>query len=101
MDPNGKPHSKQRETLLTVVLTVLGIAAFLVFSLVILSPFLAQTLGAVVILAVIAGFGCLHYWLWGRSMSQEVAGERAEEEQRAAAEADDWPFEQPQQYRRF
>jgi threonine/homoserine/homoserine lactone efflux protein len=104
MDTNGSPHESSRGTFLGVLLTLMGVATICVFALVILSPFLAQVIGAVVVVFMIAGFGCLHYLLWGRSLSQEVAGEREEEEMRARAEqdADAWPpVDDPHPRRRF
>jgi hypothetical protein len=35
---------------------------------------------ALVIFTLIAAFGCFHYFLWGRSMSEQVAQEREEEQ---------------------
>jgi hypothetical protein len=47
---------------------------------------------AVVIFILIAGFGCFHYLLWGRSMSQQVAAEREEHE---ALLKEDWSEDGP------
>ena len=102
MDYNENPQSSSLATFLGILLALLGGAGLVVFAMVILSPFMAQVLGAVVIAALMVGFGYLHYWLWGRSMSQQVAGEREEEELRAQAEADDWPVvDEPHPHRRF
>jgi hypothetical protein len=101
MDSNGHPHSDSRGKLLGVLLALLAVAAIVGFALVILSPFLAVAIGAVVIVVMMVGFGFLHYWLWGRSMSQEVAGEREEEELRPPADVDEWPPASPAPRRRF
>jgi hypothetical protein len=70
---NHQP-SKRRETMLTVVLTGLGAGAFLLFlSLVTLGFFFFVALAVVGITAL----GVLHYWLWGQSMTEDVAAEQA------------------------
>ncbi len=100
MDSNGHPRSDSRGTFLGVLLAVLAAAAIVGFTVVILSPFLAQAIGAVVIVGMMVGFGYMHYWLWGRAMSQEVAGEREEEELRQQTEVDDGPLASPPSPRR-
>ena len=102
MDSNHSPEPSQRGTFLGVLLTLLGGVGFVAFTLVILSPFLAHVIGGVVVVMLMVGFGFLHYWLWGRSMSQQVAGEREEEEMKSQADADPWPpVEDIQPRRRF
>jgi hypothetical protein len=104
MEPNDRQNSSARATFLGILLALLGGAGMVVFAVVILSPFMALVVGAVVVVALMVGFGYLHYWLWGRSMVQQTAGEREEEEMRAAAEddADAWPpIEEPFPRRRF
>ncbi len=81
----------QRETLLSTLLSVLAASGFLfIFFLICggLSFYILAVLGGV----ALVGFG--HYLLWGHSFSEQVAGEREEEEVRDRLEEDDWPPEQ-------
>jgi hypothetical protein len=66
VDDNGAPQSSGRDSYLTIVLCAfVGIPVFVFLN------FLT---------------GTFHYFLWGRSFSQETAGEREEEELRAEIE---------------
>ena len=95
MDDNPRPP--RRQTFLTVFLALLlGVFALLVLILVSGGFFLY-----VIYLALaIAGIALIHYVLWGRALSREVAGEREEEQLRQRAAADDWPLPDPNSFRR-
>jgi hypothetical protein len=89
MDHNYSPRQQQRHTLLTVFLTVIALI-FFGFVLIVISN------GLILAVVLLGGgmflLGMLHYVLWGRAFSEEVAGEREEEQlrQRAAdIEADE------------
>jgi hypothetical protein len=92
---------QQRGTLIGVIASVSFVAAIMAFS------FLAcggYALGAIVVILGFMTLGMLHYVLWGRSMSDEVAEERRAEEMRRRLQAEAWPEEdddEPHQYRRF
>lgn len=84
---NQEPaRNKGRETVLTIALTfVMGGAFFFFLNLVSLGVFFY-------VLAAVFGMtavGFLHYVLWGYAFSQEVAGEREEEELRRRLEAEE------------
>ncbi len=97
MDENEiKQYQQRRETFLTIFLTVMALAAILFFLILVTIGFFLYVL---IGLAVIAVVGFFHYLLWGRLFSQEVAGEREEEEVRARAEADGEAFRE--ESRRF
>jgi hypothetical protein len=83
MEPSPRPTG--RENLLTIILVLLlggGFTFFLVMvSLGVFQYVIATVLGITLL-------GYLHYVLWGYSFSQEVAGEREEEQLREQLEAD-------------
>jgi hypothetical protein len=92
MNHNGNgyraPGSSGRDTYLAIVLCVfVGIPLFVFFNFLTGGLFLWMLFGA----AGIGILGVVHYFLWGRSFTQETAGEREEEELRAEAEDDGWP----------
>jgi hypothetical protein len=89
-DPPPQPH--RHETFLTIFLTGIAALGFLTFLIVISGGFFFYVLAA---MAGIGVFALLHYLLWGYSFSEEVAGEREEEEARERAEADDSYFDEP------
>jgi amino acid permease len=72
---NHQP-SKRRETMLTVVLTGLGAGVFLLFLILVTGGFFFFVALAVV---GITALGVLHYWLWGQSMTEDVAAEQAQD----------------------
>ena len=81
METNGNRDdfhepSRSRETMLTLLLTGLGTGAFLLFLIFVTSGFFLY-----VVLAVggITVLGFVHYMLWGRAMTQDVAGEQEHE----------------------
>ena len=63
------PRSSARENFLTLMLLTLVAGGFFVFFVGIMGMFIIH---ALVIFALLACFGCFHYFLWGRSMSQDV-----------------------------
>ncbi|HEY7423640.1 MAG TPA: hypothetical protein VH682_05290 [Gemmataceae bacterium] len=91
MAHNYPPPQQHRHALLSVFLTVLGLAFFLAVLIFISGGFFLYVMifgGAILMVAL------MHYVLWGRAFSEQVAGEREEEQLRqraaAAAEDDDW-----------
>jgi hypothetical protein len=92
------PPSSSRGTFLSILFGILMVLGLTLFAVVILSPFLAQIIGGVVVVGLMVSSGYLHYWLWGRSLSQQVEGECEEEELRARAP--DWHGDGPPR-RRF
>jgi hypothetical protein len=79
MDQGDNVHQRRRETFLAFLLTLLFGGGFFLFLIVITGGFFLYVLLAVVAIGLV---GSLHYLLWGNSMTQEVAGEREEEEER-------------------
>ena len=75
---------RNRETALAFALLLfLGAAFFLLLN------FFFGAIGVVLAVMVgVATFGYLHYLLWGHTLSQETAGERAEEQYRQRLEAE-------------
>jgi hypothetical protein len=98
MEPDPNARGRNRETILTLMLMAL-LAGALFFFLIVLSGGLLVFLAAAVF--AIALVGLLHYVLWGYTLSQEVAGDREEEEvrMREAPENDRGEFwERPWHY---
>jgi hypothetical protein len=94
MDHDPSPRSSP-QGLLTIFLTLLSALGILLFLIVVSQGYF---LFVAVAVAGIAGLGYFHYWLWGRSLTEEVAAERAW----AEAEAEDeLPFDGPPGQRRF
>jgi len=82
---------RHREKFLSVVLGVLAVSGFLSVFFIICGGF------SLYILAVVAGFalvGLLHYFLWGHALSEQVLGEREEDETGAYFEDDELPPEE-------
>jgi hypothetical protein len=85
MDYNGAPRSPGRDTYLTIVLCAFVVIPTFVFLNILTGGlFLWLVIGA----GGIAVLGAFHYFLWGRSFTQETAGEREEEQLRS--EDGDW-----------
>lgn len=85
MEPDPNAPRKKRETFLMLILTI-GFASSVLFFLVLVSGgFFVYVLASVFAIALV---GLLHYALWGHALTQEVAGEREEEESRARWEAE-------------
>lgn len=80
-----EPPPSQRQTFLTIFLAMLLAAGFLVMLTLVT---LGWLLYALVVVGGVVGMGWFHYWLWGRSMSEQVAQEREELE---ARDNDDFP----------
>jgi polyferredoxin len=97
MHPNDLPP-RNRGSALGMMLTVLAVGFFILVLIFISGGFF---LYVVQIAAGIFLFTLFHYVLWGRAMSQSVAGEREEEQLRQrAAEPEDWPVDHPHGIRR-
>jgi ABC-type bacteriocin/lantibiotic exporter with double-glycine peptidase domain len=64
-----------RENLLAVVMTLLVAGVFAVFLLVVTGGLLLQIIGVLLLMIVV---GCVHFQIWGRTLSQQTAGEREE-----------------------
>jgi fatty acid desaturase len=85
MDHNYSQDQQQRHALLAVFLTVLGVLFFGVVLVLLSGGFFMYV---VLLPAAIFLMGLLHYVLWGRAFTEEVAGEREEEQLRQRAQAD-------------
>ncbi len=72
MSPDSNPHSSARSTFLTFLLLFLLAAGGFVFFLGLMGPFAIAFLA---IVGVITLVGFCHYWLWGRSFSQQIGDE--------------------------
>jgi len=98
MESNGTPPASSRAVFLTVVLCFLAAAPF-----VILLAFLTYGIFLFIIPLLILGgaLAGLHYLLWGKTLNQEVAGEREELKREEAASEDDWHYDGPASRRRF
>jgi hypothetical protein len=98
MDYNGAPRSSGRDTYLTILLCgFVGIPLFVFLNIITGGLFLWLLIGA----AGIGVLGAFHYLLWGRSFSQETAGEREEQELRGELETEGWPDDEPGRYGRL
>jgi hypothetical protein len=93
MDPEQDGRLR-RQTFLSIILTLLAAAFFLLVLILISGGFFFYVLE--VALGVAAFIG-LHYLLWGRALSMQVAGEREEEQLRERAAATEWPEEEEEQ----
>jgi predicted tellurium resistance membrane protein TerC len=87
-----QPHESQqrRATFLGLLLVLFFGGGFLLFMVVITGGWFLYVVLAVIVIAVV---GYLHYILWGRALTQEVAGEREEEEARERWENEHVPAE--------
>jgi len=88
MDTHSTRSNSYRETIVSVMLTGMTAAFFLLLLALISGGYFVYLL---LILIAIGAFGSFHYLLWGRLLSEETAGEREEEQLRQRALADDWP----------
>ena len=86
MEPQGGAPRTGRETFLSLLLTFLFGAGFLAVLNFITFGVIFHVLAAVLAIALV---GLLHYLLWGQALSEEVAGEREEEELRRLQGEDD------------
>src|SRR6478672_6426942 len=88
--PDENPHRighSGRENMLAIMLSMITLAGFGVFLIVVTGGLLLQIAGIVLIGIVVGWF---HYRLWGRSLVTQTAGEREEAELRAKLEKDQW-----------
>jgi hypothetical protein len=85
MDQGDNVQRQRRETFLAFLLTSLVGGGLFLFLMVITGGFFLYCLLAVVAIGVV---GYLHYLLWGQSLTQEVSGEREQEEERERWEAE-------------
>ena len=98
MDPLDNPHRRRRETFLGLLLAVFLGGGFALFLILVTGGFFLYVLLAV---AVIGMVGWVHYLLWGRALTQEVAGEREEDEARERWEDEHGPSVEARPPRRF
>jgi hypothetical protein len=83
-----EPSEQQsREATLSIMLTILAVSFFAMVLIVITGGMVIYLLAVVAGLAV---FGAMHYFLWGRAFDQATAGEREEEQLREQAHLDGW-----------
>jgi hypothetical protein len=87
---------RRRESVLTIVLSGLGGLGILLFLVVITWGWL---LYAVLAVLGIGLFALINYFLWGRSMMAQTAGEREEEQVRASMERQWWEQSETEQPR--
>lgn len=73
MEPNSDPNQRSRENMLAVSLVLFVGGAMLVFLYIISLGIVGNVLSGVTIFVIV---GSLHYLVWGRSFSDEVAAER-------------------------
>jgi hypothetical protein len=91
MHPDNLPSPRDRGTYLGMMLTVLALGFFVLVLIFISGGFF---LYVVEITAGIFLVSLVHWAVWGRALSQSVAGEREEEQLRQrAAEPEDWQDE--------
>jgi hypothetical protein len=79
---------QQRSSCLMALIT-LGIGGFFVMMLVLITG--GWLLYLVYVVAGMAVFGAVHYFLWGRVMLQQTAAERERERRRERDESPPWP----------
>jgi hypothetical protein len=97
MDPHTPPTSSARQTIVTTFLTAM-VAAFLLLLLIVVTwGYLLSLVG--VVCAMVA-FGALHYFMWGRLLLEQTAGESEEEQLRQRALTEDGPEESDDRIRR-
>jgi hypothetical protein len=99
MDFDPAPPRRPHETFLTIFLTGLAALGFLTFLILISGGYFIFLVAVGLSIGV---FAFLHYLLWGHALSEEVAGEREEDEAHSEAGADDWFLDGPGRHsRRF
>jgi hypothetical protein len=79
MDDMDNPYRRRRETFLGLLLAFFFGGGFVLFLILVTGGFFLYVLLAV---AAIGAVGSVHYLLWGRALTVDVAGEREEEEAR-------------------
>jgi hypothetical protein len=98
MDQQDNPYRRRRETFLGLFLAIFFGGGFALFLILVTGGFFLYVLVAV---AVIGLVGSLHYLLWGRALTQDVAGEREEDEARERWEDEHGPSLEARPPRRF
>jgi hypothetical protein len=87
MDLNDVPRDSNRDTYMAIIIcTAAGVPLFVFLNIVTAGLFIYCFLA----IGVIAMFGAVHYFLWGRSFTEKIAGEREEAELQEQTE--DWPY---------
>ena len=84
MEPGDDTERRQQRGSCLVIALTGGLVGLLLLLLVLATG--GWAIHIVWITAAILGFGGIHYLLWGRTMLQQTAGEREEEEMRRRAE---------------
>jgi hypothetical protein len=79
-------YQRRRQTFLTFGLAAFTLLGLLVVFTILTGGFLLYVL---LVVAVAAAIGGMHYLLWGRSFTEQTAGEREELEAQERAEEDD------------
>lgn len=87
MDVKDQSRQSHRATFLTILLGGLLLAGIIITLIAFVGPFV---IFATLLLAFLAISGTVHYLVWGRAMSREVAAERIEEDV-PPEEDEDWP----------
>jgi hypothetical protein len=87
MQPAGLQRPSNRGPFLGMMLSILALAFFVVFLVLISGGFFMYVVAAVGALVLLCGF---HYVLWGRALTHAVAGEREEELLRQRAQDETW-----------
>ncbi len=95
-DDDFQQSREQRGNFLAFMLTGLALMGFLLFLILITGGFFIWVVLGVVGIAALA---FLNWILWGRSMMQDTAGEREEEELRGRTELEDWELPEPRRPR--
>jgi ABC-type bacteriocin/lantibiotic exporter with double-glycine peptidase domain len=93
MDPHDTHPTSFRQTIVTIFLTGMVVAFFLLLLVLISGGLFIYLVG---VLLALGAFGALHYLLWGRLLAEQTAGESEEELLRLralAANDDDAPDE--------
>jgi polyferredoxin len=86
MDHDPDAPRRRRETLLTFLLATVFAGGILFFLVLVSGGFFVFVMAVVFAITLV---GLLHYALWGYALTQEVAGEREEAEERARWETDE------------
>jgi hypothetical protein len=93
MSAPAPPSNARAVFLIALFMTLLGAVLVGFFTFLIGPAFIG-------VLAVMSGIGAIHYFLWGRSMENEVLAE-AEAHDEPSPEVNGWPTDGPQPPRRF
>ncbi len=96
MDHETDLDRQRRETVVTVLLSLLGAAGILFFLVLITGGLL---LWLVVGVLGVAALGLLNYLLWGRWLSQATAGEREEAQMWGQLDVNEWDLPDPRRPR--